>query len=273
MRISAIQNRNFVNSRNNTKKNTQSPNFKGYTYIPEMKSVTHVRSTEYYYDYPPSIVETGYKIEEKKCETPYRRDTNIRNSPGKVYVASPGEDVPGEIYKDHTHIQRNDMYLSQIRNDYFKGYMNFANNAYGEMQHLEWMKETAPEGDKEKIEGKLSRAQKRFDVLMKMDKLSGRREELREYKPDTETEKFLLEVEKKEKLFQKISKDNVNKIERNKREKILNELKEKLKIRQEEFEKSEQKRLSEISSIEEQMRREFSNIEKFYKEYYPEWTD
>ena len=53
-----------------------------------------------------------------------------------VYIASPFEIVSEENLKNNNYLQRNDLYLNQIKKDYRNGYFNFASNATEEINFL-----------------------------------------------------------------------------------------------------------------------------------------
>ena len=91
---------------------------------------------------PANSYPTGYRIEEKdytEDEEWYHRSR--WKEPIRVYIASPNETITEEIKRKHTHIQTNNLLLSQIRNDYKNGYNNFGKNGYKEIEHFEGLRD------------------------------------------------------------------------------------------------------------------------------------
>ena len=54
----------------------------------------------------------------------------------RYYIAAPFEAIPEEVYSTHTKIQKNDLYLSQIKKDYGRRVNTFALNAVEEKKYL-----------------------------------------------------------------------------------------------------------------------------------------
>ena len=146
MRISAIKS-GFYQKPLKTQNQTNT-NFRGYTHVLEGDSRTLpgcLHSPVYVTSYimPENLQETGTKLEYNDL-TEYERNlyswVNMgykkpEGLPPRIYIASPHEVIEDWVYKKHTHIQRNDLFLSQIKKDYVWGYKNFASNAYLEEQN------------------------------------------------------------------------------------------------------------------------------------------
>ncbi len=60
-----------------------------------------------------------------------------------VYIASPFEIVSEENLNNHNYLQRNDLFLNQIKKDYRNGYFNFASNATEEINFLTVLRDDA----------------------------------------------------------------------------------------------------------------------------------
>ena len=120
---------NNHNYYSNNIKSNNSINFKGYTIKPSPIVINH--------GYNPSMTDldiAGYTV-------PANATPNYSgaypNKDTKIYKAAPFEIIPEEIYKTHDYTLRDDLRLSQIKENYNKGYQNFAKNAYDEQQFLD----------------------------------------------------------------------------------------------------------------------------------------
>ena len=112
------------------------PNFKGYTHEVTIKYPGRYEHYKPHYNMIENLSETGTQLDVKDLnDREYKMYRELDEIPPRIYVASPNEKIPEKIYKTHTHIQRNDLYLSQIKKDYPHGYKNFAQNAYLEAEY------------------------------------------------------------------------------------------------------------------------------------------
>lgn len=144
MQISAIRyNMSCSYPKKNSTKHTAQQSFKGYTHELENFSSQFDMNGGYYlhksfvkYRYPDRLEDTGVRLKWEEL-TPRERDIYSRDEGymPRIYIASPYEEIPPEIYKTHTHIQKNDLWMSQIKKDSMEGFMNFACNATCEMEH------------------------------------------------------------------------------------------------------------------------------------------
>lgn len=335
--------------------------FKGYThkieYYAEKKNASHFENPEYnfFFYWPKNLEETGFKLERANMT---EREQKILDStkltPPRIYIASPNEEIPSEVYKTHTHVQKNNLWLSQIKKDCMQGYMNFASNATCEMEHykefqkkrdkivekntkeieqiqrhLEAVSKDSPEGANTAAEEKynsrifqlaneineiqqktqradknMDKAQKRYNVLKKLDdlceQLSSKNEEKYmlnnalywSYNSTINRMEDELEILEKQynakqeqaKRLQKISVPQIaeiavakkakdlllaeEEIEKVKRE--IKSLKDEKDFKMALVEKIENE---EIPALKEKIEEEFKNVEQFYREYYPEWCD
>lgn len=360
MNITSIKNVQYsIPRRNFANKNTSQPNFKGYTHEVTICYPSHYEHFEPRYNMIENLKETGTKLSYKDLnEREYDMYNRINQIPPRIYIASPNEEIPGKIYKTHTHIQRNDLYLSQIKKDYRYGYKNFARNAYLEAQHYKELqknreeitgkntkkiealtknyeivaKENLPQKVKERLEHdrnekvlqlkqemeiaqkqaqradkNLDKAQKRFEVLKKMDELGGQYNQLmadiakvsslpynRPSHSFYHRNDALKNVEKIEPVYNKkaeqlkrleLDKDMKNKeaaVQKAKNE--LNELKQQLEAAKAElkhwqdFMAEEDKQREKLQTVDEpalveKMNKAYEDIAVFYKKYYPEWAD
>lgn len=120
---------NKYNYYSNNIKSNNSINFKGYTIKPSPIVINH--------GYNPSMTDldiAGYTV-------PANATPNYPgaypNKDTKIYKAAPFEIIPEEVYKTHDYTLRDDLRLSQIKENYNKGYQNFAKNAYDEKHFLD----------------------------------------------------------------------------------------------------------------------------------------
>lgn len=138
MQISAIRSSSYMSRKNSVTsapKNIET-SFKGYTHKIDCRYPGHYEHYTPYYIYPDNLQETGTKRssdEMDEQEKRFYKDT--KEMPPKIYIASPNENIQEEVYKNHTHVQRNDLYLSQIKKDCNWEYKNFASNAYLEIEY------------------------------------------------------------------------------------------------------------------------------------------
>lgn len=335
--------------------------FKGYThkieYYAQKQNPSHFENPKYdfFFYWPENLEETGFKLDRANMTEREREILDFTKlTPPRIYIASPNEEIPPEVYKTHTHVQKNNLWLSQIKKDCMRGYMNFASNATCEMEHykefqkkrdeivekntkeieqiqrhLETMTKNSPESTNTAAEEKYSsrlfqlaneiseiqqktqradknmdKAQKRYNVLKKLDDLceqlySKRIEEsdlnssfYYSYSYSMNKLKDKLEILEKQynakqeqaKRLQKISVPQIAELARAKKAKDLllteeeiEKVKREIKSLKDEkdfkvalIEKIEHE---EIPALKEKIEEEFKNVEQFYREYYPEWCD
>lgn len=144
MQISAIRyNTPASYQRKNSKNHITRQSFKGYTHKLERFCSQFDMNGYYYrdqsfvkYRYPDRLEDTGVRLKWEEL-TPYERDiySSDEGYMPRIYIASPYEEIPPEVYKTHTHIQKNDLWMSQIKEDSKWGFKNFAANAVCEMEH------------------------------------------------------------------------------------------------------------------------------------------
>ena len=93
------------------------PNFKGYTHEVTIKYPGHYEHYKPHYNMIENLSETGTQLNVKDLnDREYKMYRELDEIPPRIYIASPNEEIPEKIYKTHTHVQRNDLYLSQIKN-------------------------------------------------------------------------------------------------------------------------------------------------------------
>ena len=172
------------NTNHSQKQNMSTPNFKGYTY--EMKCYpTQYKNGCYHTGYvgyayhldnmKPRLKETGFKLNYNNM-TEAERDlwSKTEEIPLRIYIASPNEQIPQKIYKTHTHIERNDLLLSQLKYDYIYRYCNFAQNAYLEAEHY---KEVIPQ-QKELIQNNKNKIE---EIKQHCEEIKQRHQEIKNY--------------------------------------------------------------------------------------------
>jgi len=125
MRINASFNKP-VYTKQQTQNKKKDIAFKGYTTGP-------VPIEKYHPGYTGWTEILGYTVP----------DGAVPNYPGaypnkdtKVYHAAPFEIIPDKVYKETDYVHRNDLRLSDVKNNYRHGYQNFARNAYDEQNFL-----------------------------------------------------------------------------------------------------------------------------------------
>ena len=222
MNITPIKSTPYTGARTVKYRGASGPNFKGYTHEVTIKYPGHYEHYKPHYNMIENLSETGTQLNVKDLnDREYKMYRELDEIPPRIYIASPNEEIPEKIYKTHTHVQRNDLYLSQIKKDYPHGYKNFAQNAYLEAEYykdLQKNKDTIINKNTKEIDS----LTKKHEVVSK-DNLSPKLKERFEEDYNSKVNALKKEIEETTRLADRADK-NLDKAE--KRFEVLKEMDE-----------------------------------------------